>query len=210
MLKLIFTYYNYIGPRTSCIQFTLTPLQYWTIHEEHCYSYFLLHNHVYNSKTGIVPQSRDTPNLTEDLLVPLWYWDGVDLRHHFLLQEYAPLETMGWWEELISELCSCTYTKYNYELITNMLHTCACICVQVQYTGNRMAKRVKFLTILHCKWKSNLHACTSPCSMHVYSKIMWFLYHVHVLVNVQCRGVYDSKPPDYEGVSPRGRCGLLS
>ena len=33
---------------------------------------------------------------------------------------------------------------------------------------------------------------------------------VYVLVNVQCRGVYDSKPPDYEGVSPRGRCGLLS
>ncbi len=32
----------------------------------------------------------------------------------------------------------------------------------------------------------------------------------YVLVNVQCRGVYDSKPPDYEGVSPRGRCGLLS
>ncbi len=32
----------------------------------------------------------------------------------------------------------------------------------------------------------------------------------YVLVNVQCRGVYDSKPPDYEGVSPRGRYGLLS
>ncbi len=27
---------------------------------------------------------------------------------------------------------------------------------------------------------------------------------IYVLVNVQCRGVYDSKPPDYEGVKPKG------
>ena len=40
--------------------------------------------------------------------------------------------------------------------------------------------------------------------------VKFTIYTVYVLVNVQCRGVYDSKPPDYEGVSPRGRCGLLS